>query len=398
MENNSLKIFLEINRYNYIFFVGKKNENENFKIIYQSEISSEGIENNKIYDLEKTYNKIKKEVYIIEKKLNYVFKEIILILDYFNPTFINLTGYKKLNGSQVSRENITYILNTLKSCVEEVEPKKKVMHIFNSKFYLDDKKIENLPLGLFGEFYSHELSFILTSTDDYDNLKNIFDKCRLKIKKILIKSFVSGVNISENHKNIDTFFYFEINDKHSKVFFFENNSLQFEQNFSFGTDIIIQDISKITSLNLKDVKKILEKIENIKDGMLGAELIDNDLHNNSLRKIKKKLIYEIAHARIKEIAEITLFKNINLKYFNKINKNIYFKIDDKLYSKSFLELFKTIFSMENKFNIIFLKNSSIESYLSSVDRVVHYGWKKEAIPFSEVKKSILAQFFGILFK
>ena len=41
------------------------------------------------------------------------------------------------------------------------------MHIFNSKFYLDDKKIENLPLGLFGEFYSHELSFILTSTDDY---------------------------------------------------------------------------------------------------------------------------------------------------------------------------------------------------------------------------------------
>ena len=92
MENNSLKIFLEINRYNYIFFVGKKNENENFKIIYQSEISSEGIENNKIYDLEKTYNKIKKEVYIIEKKLNYVFKEIILILDYFNPTFINLTG------------------------------------------------------------------------------------------------------------------------------------------------------------------------------------------------------------------------------------------------------------------------------------------------------------------
>ena len=183
---------------------------------------------------------------------------------------------------------MAYILNTLKSCVEEVEPKKKVMHIFNSKFYLDDKKIENLPLGLFGEFYSHELSFILTSTDDYNNLKNIFDKCRLKIKKILIKSFVNGVNISENHKNIDTFFYFEINDNHSKVFFFENNSLQFEQNFSFGTDIIIQDISKITSLNLKDVKKILEKIENIKDGMPGEELIDNDLYNNSLRKIKKK--------------------------------------------------------------------------------------------------------------
>ena len=37
--------------------------------------------------------------------------------------------------------------------------KKKIFHIFNSKFFLDKKKIENLPIGLFGDFYSHELSF-----------------------------------------------------------------------------------------------------------------------------------------------------------------------------------------------------------------------------------------------
>ena len=38
-------------------------KNENFKIIYQSEISSEGIENNRIYDLEKLIIKLKKSLY-----------------------------------------------------------------------------------------------------------------------------------------------------------------------------------------------------------------------------------------------------------------------------------------------------------------------------------------------
>ena len=120
------------------------------------------------------------------------------------------------------------------------------MHIFNSKFSLDNKKIDNLPIGLFGDFYSHELSFTLLNKNDFKNLKIIFDKCNLKKKKILTKSFIKGVNISENYKNIDTFFQIKINDN-SKIFYFENNALKFEQNFKFGTDIVIKDISKITS-------------------------------------------------------------------------------------------------------------------------------------------------------
>ena len=45
-------------------------------------------------------------------------------------------------------EKILYIfLNTLKSCVDEIETKKNILHIFNSKYNLDNKNIENLPIG-----------------------------------------------------------------------------------------------------------------------------------------------------------------------------------------------------------------------------------------------------------
>ena len=84
---------------------------------------------------------------------------MVLILDNYELTFISLSGFKNLNSTQVVRENITYILNSLKSYVDETEVKKTIIHIFNSKFNLDNKKIDNLPIGLFGDFYSHELSF-----------------------------------------------------------------------------------------------------------------------------------------------------------------------------------------------------------------------------------------------
>ena len=100
-----------------------------------------------------------------------------MILENFTPNFLNLSGFKSLNGSQVVRENITYILNVTKSYINSNENKKTIIHIFNSNYNLDYKKIENLPIGLFGDFYSHELSFILINLNDYKNLKNIFDKC-----------------------------------------------------------------------------------------------------------------------------------------------------------------------------------------------------------------------------
>ena len=93
-----------------------------------------------------------------------------------------------MNGSQILRENITYIINNLKSFVNKINSEKTILHIFNSKFLLDKKKIENVPIGLFGDFYAHELSFSLIDENNFKNLKYIFDNCNLKIKKYFLKA------------------------------------------------------------------------------------------------------------------------------------------------------------------------------------------------------------------
>ena len=194
----------EIDKSNYIFAIGDNDVNNNFKLVYSKTVPIEGINDNKIKNENIVCNILRENIYLIEKKFNLIFKETILILNNFDYTLINFTGYKKLNGSQLTKENITYILNSLKSKIDEIEDQKKILHIFNSKFVLDKREVENLPIGLFGDFYSHELSFFLIKNNDYKNLNYIFSKCNLGIKKIISKSFIEGVSVGRINKNLNT--------------------------------------------------------------------------------------------------------------------------------------------------------------------------------------------------
>ena len=397
MEIYSPNLFIEINSSEYIFIVGDKNENDHFRIIYKNIITNQAISDSRIIDFDLAYNTIKKNLYLMEQELNYTFKEIILIIDNFNCSFVNLAGYKKLNGSQILKENITYILNSLKSNIDEFEDQKTILHIFNSKYCLDKKNIENIPIGLFGDFYSQELSFNLINNNDFNNLNNIFDKCNLKIKKILLKSFVEGVYLSNKNPNIDTFFLAKINENNSKIFFFENNALKFEQNFSFGSNLVINDISKITSLNKSIVKKILSNSK-LTEETLDQELVEKELfENENYRKIKKKLIFEIAAARIKELSEVLIKKNINFENFHKKDLIIFLKIKDRLNLECFKNSYSLYFSKNNYFTIKFINSIETNDLVDNANTLVNYGWKKEAVPVIQPKKSLIVTLFDTIF-
>ena len=398
MKKYPTTLFVEINNLQYIFAAGAKNENDHFEIIHKHVVPNLGINNHRILDFDLTHNTIKENIYLIEKKLNFTFKDVVLILDNFHCSFINVTGYKKLNGSQILKENITYILNSLKSAIGDAEVLKKILHIFNSKYCLDKEKIENLPIGLFGDFYSHELSFCLINNNDYKNLNNIFNKCNLKIKKILLKSFVEGIYLIKENKNLDTFYKIEINENTSQLFYFENYALKFEQNFDFGSNLILNDISKVTSLKKSIVSKILSN-SILTHETPDQDFIDKELfENENYRKIKKKLVFEIAAARIQEFAEVFLIKNINLISFNEKKSTIFLNINDKSNMKCFEKCYSLSFSREDHFKVKFIENIGIENILNNANQLVYFGWKKEAVPVIHAKKSLIAKFFEALFK
>ena len=397
MEVNYPKLFIEINNSEYIFAVGDKNNKENFQLIHKCVVPIEGIKNRKIVDFDLALKIIKNNIYAIEQKFNFIFKDVILIVNNFDCSFINFTGFKKLNGSQILKENITYILNSLKSNIDKTEGKKTILHIFNSKFMLDKKKIENLPIGLFGDFYSHELSFCLINNNDYKNLNNIFDKCNLKIKKILLKSFIEGSYVSNKNKNLDNFFLIKINEKNSQVSFFENESLKFEQNFDFGSNLVLQDISKITSLKTNIIEKIINQTILNKNFSEDDLIEKNFFENESYIKIKKKLVNEVAEARIQEFFEYIINNNINLSSYKRKGMVLFLNINSPSHAKCFNDLYSSLFSKSGNYEVRCLESFDFEELADNVNNIAHFGWKKEAIPTTQTKKSMINKFFDRLF-
>lgn len=127
---SSPTLFIEINKLEFLFFVCNNVDNQKFKIIHSASIPIEGIIDGKIFDYDLLHNLIKKNIYDIEQKINFVFKEAIIILDNLNLSLINFTGFKNLNGSQLVKENITFILNSIKSEIVRIEKKKNYSSYF----------------------------------------------------------------------------------------------------------------------------------------------------------------------------------------------------------------------------------------------------------------------------
>ena len=353
MQNNYRSLLIEINNFSFKFNVISI-EKDNLKILYSDTIENKEVFKNEISNYDSVINLLKKAIFKIEQKLKYVFKEAVIIIENLESSVINISGYKKLNGSQLVKENITYIINSLKSKINEIEKDKTILHIFNSKFNLDNVQVENLPIGLFGNFYSHELSFFLINSNYFNNINNIFSKCNLRIKKIISKSFVDGVKIIDHYIDTETFFTIKIEKNNSQIIFFENSSLKFIQNFKFGSSLVFNDISKITGLKIDIIKKILLNTnflqENLKNEYLGKEYFEDQ----KFRKIDKQLILDVANARIKEFAEIMIFKNYNLRSFLDKKKTIFLKIDDNLSLKFFLKNYVEFFSYDNFYKLKFI--------------------------------------------
>jgi cell division protein FtsA len=399
MKLNEPYLIISLNDNKIIFFVILYNENKDYKLIKNITIDSKGIQNGKIIDVEIVSQLIKKNINFIEDELDHFFPIASVIINPNNVNCLNISGYKKLNGSQVSKEDITYILNDVKKIITSNEKKYSLVHLFNSNFSLDSDNLENLPIGLFGEFYNQNMTFFLANKNFLRNIKLVLNNCGLNIDRIILKPFAEGVSYLLKDKKNMNFLAITLEEKKINISLFKNKSYVFTQDFNFGIDLIFKDISKLCSLKIEEVKFFLKEI-NLKTVLEQNKESYLDKYFFSIspyRKIKHQLILDIIIARLNEFVEICYEKNTNLNYFRSSNNIIYVLIEK-------IEYFKNIqFALQkNKFinpDSIFaedVKNTSLLS-LNGAAELIGKGWEKEAIPVIYLKKSLISAFFSRLF-
>ena len=155
-------LIIDLNDNKVIFFVVSFNEKKNFKVLKKIILDTTGIQNGRVNNVEAVSQLLKKNISDIEDDINYFFSNVAVVINPNQINCLNVSGYKKLNGSQVSNEDIVYILNDIKKIILESENNDSLVHLFNSNFSLDSDNLENLPIGLFGDFYNQNMSFFFS--------------------------------------------------------------------------------------------------------------------------------------------------------------------------------------------------------------------------------------------
>ena len=397
MEIGKPCLFLELNDEKFILAVAQYDNDLNYKILDSTEANSEGILNGKIIDIEASSNILKDIITSIEKKINYTFKNIIVISNQKNFECINISGFKKLSGSQIITEDISYILNNIKKVISDNNPEKSLIHLFNSNFILDGSVLKKLPTGLHGQFYNQHLTFFLFPKHEIKNMQLTLKNCNINIERIIFSEFVHGIK-KLNTEELSVL----INFKKEKIILsvFENSSLNFSEHFDFGSNIILKDISKVCSLDIKVVKKIFSNNFFINDQNDEQYLEKKYFEENRFRSISKSHLREIINARLDEIIEKIYKKNINLTHLKFSKKKIHFFLEDL---DIFNNLSKNIeINIKNSLDSVFISSISTQDerlvpVLSSIELVAK-GWEKEAIPIVHAKKSIISRLFSLFFK
>ncbi len=390
-------LVIEVNDSKFNFLVIKYNENLDFTVIHSNSIKSEGILNGKVKNIKTASNLIRNNLANIEEIVGFTFKEATIVNDQNNYTCINVSGFKNLAGSQITKDDISFILNDLRKIISDSQPNKSLIHLFNSNFILDKNIVRSLPIGLHGEFYNQHLTFFLLPSNDLKNLKLMFNNCHISIERVISKNFAEGINFLSKNKVSDLLVNISINKKRSNISIFKNLSFVFSEDFPFGSDIIIEDVKKVCSLDANTVQNIFKNLSFNKFTNINNFIEKDFFKGNDYKKISLEHLNNIVSARIEELLDIIFKKNINIKYLNKNIADIYFSFEDENMLKNLQHNFSKNFSEKQK--IIFNQQTQDELFKSCLGsaEIIGKGWEREAIPIIQTKKSIISRIFSSFF-
>ena len=133
MTNNKIFIFLEFKNLKIIFSV----YNSNYENKY---LNSVKLDFSKQRGLENLSSIIRENIIKIEKKIGEFVNEINIILDLNKSINIKLNIFKKKENSEITHEDIKYLIQDARQQIIEQNKNLTILHILVENFYIDKIK------------------------------------------------------------------------------------------------------------------------------------------------------------------------------------------------------------------------------------------------------------------
>ena len=93
----------------------------NLKLLNKKISQNLKIKKGKTFDYEYTSKKINEDIKNLEKESDKIFTDISVVVNEPETFSTNLSGFKKLNGAKVEKEDLDYILNEAKTQYKKIK-------------------------------------------------------------------------------------------------------------------------------------------------------------------------------------------------------------------------------------------------------------------------------------
>tara|TARA_Y100000590_G_scaffold319029_1_gene361034 strand:- start:3071 stop:4267 length:1197 start_codon:yes stop_codon:yes gene_type:complete len=398
MEIESEKLIVEINDSEIKYAVFQLDEKSDYEILRKKISKNLGIQKGKIIDISNASNIVGQDLEEIEKKLNKVFRNVSVVIDQEDILCTNLTGFKKLNGSKVEKRDLDYILNEGKSSIIKNQRGNSILHIFNSNFILDKIKQEKIPLNISGDHLSLHMTFVSIPKNNLKNITTLFANNDLKIERVINKPFASGVDLLNKKKDLKNFIIINFDKELTNVSLYQNSSLIFLKTFPLGTNLIYRDVAQLCRLEADEIQLIINELDfnNFLD-VKATYLDEKFFKKSSFTRISIPHFKNIISARIEEITNYVFNKNKDLSSAENEVSHIHLSFEDKNIYKNLGTFFKKHINTEQGKKLCALSESDDFSALRGAAELIFKGWRQEAIPFVNRKRSIISSFFSRFF-
>ena len=299
---------------------------------------------------------IQKIISFLEINTNEYLDDINLMIDTPDMLSINISISKKLNGNNLKKNDIQFLIMDAKQQVMRNHSNLFINHIIVKNYKINDTDYTFLPENINCDLISLDILFICTPKKIIEYYKKIFSSLDISINQIYSSSYAKSISYKENFTTTKNMSFVDMGFNKTSITCYHNNEIVFLDVLPIGGNHITKDISKILKIDLKEAEYF-------------KLFFDKDQFIFDDKKISIDLIQNIIFSRIEEILELcanSIKLNLNLKTLkhskmilmgegskildNKFKEKISFANEIDLLEETLEDICKSSLIISEKFN------------------------------------------------
>ena len=150
------------------------------QLIGFSKKKTKGIHNSIIVNMDDAIDSIRSCLIEAEKKSQISLNNINVLIDPTEIITTRLTKYKKIGGSEIEKNDVSFLLKEAKKQVEQNNSRLSNIHIFNYKYVVDNKFFKELPFNIYADQFSQENVFLSIPKNILKNISEVFHSCEIE--------------------------------------------------------------------------------------------------------------------------------------------------------------------------------------------------------------------------